>query len=111
MKMSTSIHKPLIPIRSEKPVSGRFKTPKAWILCSPWSEDQLALTTLAANIKHLGQEARIPRDTTAATLLLVRDNRIAHPEGYELHIKQDGIRIISSTAAGAFYGIQTLREK
>ena len=41
---------------------------------------------------------------------LVIDQSIQNPEGYQLTVSDNGIRIAGSTDAGVFYGIQTLRK-
>ncbi len=41
---------------------------------------------------------------------LVIDKSVQHPEGYILSVNSKGITIAGSTAAGVFYGIQTLRK-
>lgn len=42
-------------------------------------------------------------------IILKVDSAIKNPEGYKLDISYKGIKIIGGTAAGVFYGIQSLR--
>ncbi|RNC79907.1 MAG: beta-N-acetylglucosaminidase [Balneola sp.] len=42
--------------------------------------------------------------------LSLMDSEDIHPEGYELEVSESKITIKGSTAAGVFYGIQTLRQ-
>jgi hexosaminidase len=54
-----------------------------------------------------------PRDLSAPKLnaiYLMADNDIAHPEGYALEVKPGWVMLRARSAAGAFYGIQTLRQ-
>ena len=44
------------------------------------------------------------------TIALLEDPAIGHPEGYHLSIMVDGILIRAAKPAGAFYGIQSLRQ-
>lgn len=45
-----------------------------------------------------------------AGIQLVIDKSVQHPEGYTLTVSDKGVTIAGSTAAGVFYGIQTLRK-
>ncbi|MGC8804149.1 MAG: beta-N-acetylhexosaminidase, partial [Bacteroidales bacterium] len=64
----------------------------------------------------LGQSVVIETSSTirskvqASIYLIIseQDGVIAHPEGYELWVSPEQIRITGKTAAGVFYGIQTL---
>lgn len=47
---------------------------------------------------------------TSGTITLLLDSSIHQPEGYRLTVTYDAINITASTAAGIFYGIQTLRQ-
>lgn len=47
--------------------------------------------------------------TRGQGLLLVQEKGLA-PEGYRLDISPEGIRLAASTQAGAFYGLQSLRQ-
>ena len=46
----------------------------------------------------------------AATIVLTIDKSIDNAEGYKLDIDAKNVRIAGATAAGVFYGIQTLRK-
>ena len=46
----------------------------------------------------------------AATIVLTIDKSIDNAEGYKLDIDAKSVRIAGATAAGVFYGIQTLRK-
>ena len=45
-----------------------------------------------------------------ATVLLRRNRALSHPEAYRMTITLKGIQIVSATDAGAYYGVQTLRD-
>ena len=46
----------------------------------------------------------------AATIVLTIDKSVDNAEGYKLDIDAKSVRIAGATAAGVFYGIQTLRK-
>lgn len=46
----------------------------------------------------------------AGATLVVDPARAAHPQGYELTIDGDGVRVLAGTAAGLFYGVCTLAQ-
>jgi len=43
-------------------------------------------------------------------LKIEENDKISHPEGYQLEVSQEKIEILGSTPQGVFYGIQTLRQ-
>lgn len=47
---------------------------------------------------------------TSGNITLLLDSTVHQPEGYHLTVTYDAITISASTAAGIFYGIQTLRQ-
>lgn len=53
----------------------------------------------------IGKQAK-----NAATIVLTIDKSIDNAEGYKLDIDAKNVRIAGATAAGVFYGIQTLRK-
>ena len=53
----------------------------------------------------IGKQAK-----NAATIVLTIDKSIDNAEGYKLDIDAKSVRIAGATAAGVFYGIQTLRK-
>ena len=102
----------LIPVKKFRSQAGRFNWPTKCILASARKADALPLKQLSAELKkHAGASARSVFDAAApATVRIVRDHRIADAEGYKLTVTRDGAVIAASTDAGAFYGVQTLRE-
>lgn len=86
---------------------GRFTLPDRLRLTSIHKEDALPLDRLAAALKRTGVSCGIiPAEK--GHIVVRRNKRILHPEGYELTINRDGVEIVSSTSKGAYYGIQTL---
>lgn len=53
-----------------------------------------------------------PGDPMAAkaSIVLTADNGGENPEGYVLNVSEEGVSIAGNTAAGTFYGVQTLRK-
>ena len=51
-----------------------------------------------------------PAPVQARIVLNIAVGASRHPEGYELTIDDSGVAIVASTPAGAFYGVQTLRQ-
>lgn len=49
-------------------------------------------------------------DNNAIILKIEKNEIISHPEGYQLDVSQEKIKILGSTSQGIFYGIQTLRQ-
>ena len=66
---------------------------------------------LASYIKEItGYELVTATGQPGKGISLVIDQSIQNPEGYQLTVSDNGIRIAGSTDAGVFYGIQTLRK-
>lgn len=66
-----------------------------------------------ADLLHPVQGVEVIKgDTTehAGYITLKLDDTIAHSEGYQLSVQPDAIVISGKTAAGVFYGIQSLRQ-
>lgn len=66
---------------------------------------------LASYIQEItGYELATATGQPGKGISLVIDQSIQNPEGYQLSVSDNGIRIAGSTDAGVFYGIQTLRK-
>ena len=89
--------------KSLQRAEGSYALPKIWQISLPGGLDQRVLASLAA----LGEYQVVEQ---AANLLLTLDSSIAHADGYRLQIAADGVQIVAQTAAGLFYGLQTLRQ-
>jgi hypothetical protein len=77
---------------------------------APDPEDAIPVGQLIADFALLGARAEQTTDRSATTVVLLRDAAIAEPEGYRLTIAPDGVRVAAATAAGIYYGVQTLRD-
>ena len=101
----------LIPVRRCKESSGAYRVPEKIIIASCRTADALPLSQLAASLKALGVRSRTVFDTaTPAGIRVGRSPKPAHAEGYRLTVTPDGVEILANTDAGAYYGVQTLRE-
>jgi hexosaminidase len=56
----------------------------------------------------LGSPAALKAGKSKTGIRLLIDHSVSHPEGYRLTVDAKGVTIAGSTAAGVFYGIQTL---
>ncbi|MBM0276344.1 beta-N-acetylhexosaminidase [Micromonospora tarensis] len=95
---------------------------EAWVLPSEAvvvaSADPAALAVAEQLAELLRPATGYPLPVTDATApepaggiaLLLDDTADLGAEGYRLDINTDGVRLTASTAAGLFYGVQTLRQ-
>ncbi len=96
----------LIPVRKLESASGVFRWPEQ-VRMEPADEaDVLPLGQLQASLKTHCPDRR---DGQAA-VRVVRDAGIEGDEAYRLAVRPDGVEVAAATDAGAYYGIQTLRE-
>jgi len=107
-----SVSKLLVPVRKCKSLPGWFTWPARPVLASVRNADLLPLEQLSADLrKLLGARPRIIRDAVSpATVRIRRDAGIKGREAYRLNVGSDGIEILSSGDAGAYYAVQTLRD-
>ncbi|MCX7016593.1 MAG: family 20 glycosylhydrolase [Candidatus Sumerlaeota bacterium] len=100
----------LIPVRMFDRQPGRFHVPRTVTLSSVHAADALPLAQLRGDLAALKRSARVVMDAPAAAIVVRRDKSLPHPEEYRLRVTARGVEILSATAAGAYYGVQTLRD-
>ena len=100
----------LIPLQKCEEIAGDFKLPGTLILASSCVADKLPLEQLKAEFANIGVEAKVSADATQGTVQLKRINAMTHQDQYSLTVNKDNIEIISSSDAGAYYALQTLRD-
>ncbi len=101
----------LIPVKKFTPCGGRFVWPRQAVLASPRVVDQMPLGQLADDLAAVGAVARVKASAgLPAAVRIVRDRGVRGAEAYRLTVAADGVEIRSSADAGAYYGVQTLRE-
>ncbi len=100
----------LIPVIKSRIFREQYSIPRSLVISSAQDGDFVAAHQLIDDLSKLGLKARLIKGAASASITIRRNKRISHPEGYELGISADGIEIVSSTDAGAYYGVQTLRE-
>jgi len=100
----------LIPIQKSVSLPGKYSVPARVLVASAHEVDAMPAWQLVAELKRLGVRARFALGGHPPDVLLLRDRSLAHSESYELSVSADGIEIVSATDAGAYYGVQTLRE-
>lgn len=101
------------PMSVEMPNSGEFFTlNKNTVITYTSGNEALESNAdyLQGIIEHLtGLKLKISSETKEENAIVLKDNAdISNPEGYELRVEPKVISINGSTAAGNFYGIQTL---
>ncbi|MFT4576633.1 MAG: hexosaminidase [Polaribacter sp.] len=57
-----------------------------------------------------GSTIKLKATESAHKISFLKDKKITNKEGYELTVSKTGITISASTATGAFYGVQSLRQ-
>ncbi len=67
---------------------------------------------LSEEIKNISgfKTVVISKGNTSGNIVLLIDKTVSNPEGYRLNVSSDSIRLTASTAAGIFYGIQTIKQ-
>ncbi len=94
------------------PASGTFSiTSKTSIWISPWTEDTKKVVFFIADFLALATgEICLASRLEMASIQIVIDDSIKHPEAYELSITPEKIHIKAGSAIGAFWAFQTLRQ-
>ncbi len=108
----------LIPPQRVKSRPGRLILSSPVVLASPSESDLLPLGQLTGNLATMNLRARIERNAFGPAAVRVRrvtklagvPGEQAMREAYRLMIAPDGAAIEAVTDAGAYYGVQTLRE-
>jgi hypothetical protein len=102
----------LIPVRAYRRLSGTLKLAGPVVLAAASEADDLPLAQLAEDLEsRLDLPARPAHNAWGpATVRVARDPAIKGREAYRLMIDRRGIEIAASADAGAYYGIQTLRD-
>lgn len=98
------------PVRLDK-LKGRFPINEKTCIYAP-SSLTFEARYLAQIIRQTaGEEVDVNSDVSAQNgIMLLLDNTILTNEGYSLNIHADKIELRAKTAAGIFYGIQTIRQ-
>lgn len=90
--------------------SGAFRFPPHCTIASIHGEDRIPARQLADELAAHGVDAKLTTATGRADVVIRRKKSIPNPEGYELVIGAKRVEISAPTDAGAYYGVQTLRE-
>lgn len=97
----------LIPPRSVAAGDGQLTLSPDFILAADSPDDTRALELLRSD---LTAPSRRSAAAGAACVRAVRDPAVREPDAYILKIEPGGVTIRAGSAAGVFYGVQTLRE-
>ncbi len=103
----------LIPVKKRRRLGGQFVFGRQPLLATSHSSDRLPLRQLRDDLAGLGLAARVRkgRQRPAGPDVYIRRRRqIAGDEAYELTIRPEGVEVTARSAAGVYYGVQTLRE-
>lgn len=100
----------LVPPKSIVQGDGSFTLSDDVTIAGIHAVDRIPALQLIGELSKHGCRARFSTNTTAAEVVVRRDRSVRDPEGYRLNVSESGVSISSSTDAGAYYAIQTLRE-
>lgn len=100
----------IVPVKSFKKTGGAYVLPRAVVLASPRTADDLPLRQLARDARALGRQVRRVYGAVGPAAVRITRDATGAPESYRMEITPAGVRITSSADAGAYYGVQTLRE-
>jgi hexosaminidase len=111
IKEESQFVKLLVPVKKVVFRKGFFRWPARPILAGPRNADVLPLEQLGSDLTKQFLKAGVVRNAFGpADVRMHRDEKIANDEAYRLIITQDGIEIFAKADAGAYYGLQTLRD-
>jgi hypothetical protein len=100
----------LIPPRKYFSIEGVYKFPKTPIITSVLKEDTQTIKNLSEALSKSDLHPIAEAGAIVPSVLLQRDGTVKDSEGYILNVTKEGITVKASTAAGTFYGVQTLLE-
>ena len=100
----------LVPARKFRRNPGACKLTDAVTLASAHPADALPLGQLREDLRAAGARPNTLQGAASAQIMILRNRAIGGPEGYRLTVTPKSIEIVSATDAGAYYGIQTLRD-
>ncbi|MBN1973495.1 MAG: family 20 glycosylhydrolase [Sedimentisphaerales bacterium] len=106
-----SLENLLIPVKKAAFQTGVFRWPQKPYLAGFCNDDALPLRQLKDDLFKYSVEARLARNPFGkAGLRVIRSKSSTNHEAYQLVIKPDGISVHSSSSAGTYYAVQTLRD-
>lgn len=100
----------LIPVQLFQPASGNFRFGRSISISSIHTVDELPGSQLAGDLRKMGVPAQFCTGQSSAKILIRRDRRLSRQDEYEIRIAEAQIEILAGNDAGAYYGVQTLRE-
>jgi hypothetical protein len=102
----------LIPVRTLRRLPGRLTLAAPVLLRSAARADALPLAQLAETLAaRCRLRSRIGFDAWGpATVRVRRSPSVRGREAYRLTVARDGVEVLAAADAGAYYGIQTLRD-
>lgn len=100
----------LIPPRTIQGGAGGYRLPRRLVVGTVSAADQLPAQQLAADLTARGVAVSFVPGAVPAALTLRRNRALTRPGEYQLTVTPGGLDIVAGTDAGAYYGVQTLRE-
>lgn len=99
----------LIPLpREVKTSAGAYSLPQKVSIYAVSPDERNVASLLQGLLAPLGKTATLTTSSQAAHIKLVTASVAPTPEGYQVAVGADGIRITAAGGAGLFYGAQTL---